>query len=126
MLRLSTTLRLSITIIGFVLLATMSTGLNAQQSVSVGATDIGGVVTSSTGLEAGVWVIAETTELPTKYAKIPDLPKANYSVWVRGYGLGWILPKCAPSRACISILRRCRRRTRPQRRITIRRSIGIQ
>src|ERR687889_304648 len=48
--------------------------------------------------EAGVWVIAETTDLPTKYAKsvvtddrgryvIPDLPTANYEVWVRGYGL---------------------------------------
>jgi hypothetical protein len=45
-----------------------------------------------------VWVIAETTDLPTKFAKIvvtdnrgryvmPDLPKANYNVWVRGYGL---------------------------------------
>ena len=60
--------------------------------------DIGGVVTSATGPEAGVWVIAETTELPTKFAKIvvtddqgryvlPDLPKANYNIWVRGYGL---------------------------------------
>ena len=50
------------------------------------------------GPEAGVWVIAETTDLPTKYAKmvvtdergryvVPGLPKANYSVWVRGYGL---------------------------------------
>ena len=51
------------------------------------------------GPEAGVWVIAETTELPTKFAKIvvtddqgrfviPDLPpKVNYEVWVRGYGL---------------------------------------
>ena len=50
------------------------------------------------GPEAGVWVIAETTDLPTKFAKIvvtddrgrylmPDLPKANYDVWVRGYGL---------------------------------------
>ena len=69
-----------------------------QASVSIGATDIGGVVTGASGPEAGVWVIAETTELPTKYAKIvvtddqgryviPDLPKANYSVWVRGYGL---------------------------------------
>ena len=48
--------------------------------------------------EAGVWVIAETTELPTPLRKIvvtddqgrylvPDLPKANYDVWVRGYGL---------------------------------------
>src|SRR2546425_2116020 len=64
----------------------------------VGATDIGGVVSGPKGPEAGVWVIAETTDLPTKYAKvvvtdgkgrylIPDLPKANYDVWVRGYGL---------------------------------------
>jgi hypothetical protein len=55
-------------------------------------------VRSPSGPEAGVWVIAETTELPTKYAKmvvtdeqgryvIPDLPTAAYSVWVRGYGL---------------------------------------
>jgi hypothetical protein len=60
--------------------------------------DIGGVVTGPKGPEAGVWVIAETSDLPTKYVKIvvtddrgrfviPDLPKANYSVWVRGYGL---------------------------------------
>ncbi len=60
--------------------------------------DVGGVVTSSNGPEAGVWVIAETTDLPTKFVKIvvtddqgrylvPDLPKANYNVWVRGYGL---------------------------------------
>ena len=60
--------------------------------------DIGGVVTSANGPEAGVWVIAETTDLPTKFAKIvvtddqgryvmPDLPKASYSLWVRGYGL---------------------------------------
>jgi hypothetical protein len=66
--------------------------------VSIGATDIGGVVTSAHGPEAGVWVIAETTDLPTKFAKIvvtddagryviPALPKANYKVWVRGYGL---------------------------------------
>ncbi len=48
--------------------------------------------------EAGVWVIAETTDLPTRLAKIvvtddqgryliPGLPKANYNVWARGYGL---------------------------------------
>jgi len=74
----------------------------AQQSVDssirVGATDLGGVVTSVNGPEAGVWVIAETNDLPTKFAKIvvtddrgryllPELPKASYSVWVRGYGL---------------------------------------
>ncbi|MFI5244731.1 MAG: carboxypeptidase-like regulatory domain-containing protein, partial [Gemmatimonadales bacterium] len=62
------------------------------------SSDISGSVTGPHGPEAGVWVIAETSDLPTKYAKIvvtddrgryvlPDLPKANYSVWVRGYGL---------------------------------------
>src|ERR1051325_7678930 len=67
-------------------------------SVKVGEKDIGGVVTGAKGPEAGVWVIAETTDLPTKFARIvvtddqgrsliPDLPVANYSVWVRGYGL---------------------------------------
>jgi hypothetical protein len=60
--------------------------------------DIAGVVRGPAGPEAGVWVIAETTDLPTKLAKIvvtddrgqfvlPDLPAANYSIWVRGYGL---------------------------------------
>ena len=59
---------------------------------------ISGVVTSSAGPEAGVWVIAETLDLGTKYRKlvvtddrgrylVPDLPKAKYKVWVRGYGL---------------------------------------
>jgi hypothetical protein len=66
--------------------------------VRIGAVDLGGVVTSANGPEAGVWVIAETTDLPTRYIKevvtddrgrylIPDLPKAKYTVWARGYGL---------------------------------------
>ena len=76
------------------------TPVMAQQApaVSIGATDIGGVVSGPKGPEAGVWVIAETTDLPTKMNKtvvtddqgrylIPDLPKANYVVWARGYGL---------------------------------------
>ena len=72
-----------------------------QQSadgVTIGDSDLGGVVTSATGPEAGVWVIAETTDLPTRYAKmvvtdergryvVPGLPRASYNVWVRGYGL---------------------------------------
>jgi hypothetical protein len=69
-----------------------------QAALAIDNDDIGGVVTGPTGPEAGVWVIAETTDLPTKYAKIvvtddrgryvvPDLPTANYQVWVRGYGL---------------------------------------
>ena len=60
--------------------------------------DIGGIVTSRLGPEGGVWVIAETTDLGTRFAKmavtddygryvIPDLPKAHYRIWVRGYGL---------------------------------------
>src|SRR5262245_29644433 len=76
--------------------------LDAQQpaapAVQVDADDLGGVVAGDKGPEAGVWVIAETTDLPTKFARIvvtddrgryliPDLPKAGYSVWVRGYGL---------------------------------------
>ena len=71
---------------------------SGDAGISIGGSDLGGVVTGAQGPEAGVWVIAETTELPTKFAKIvvtddrgryliPDLPKGNYSVWVRGYGL---------------------------------------
>jgi len=73
--------------------------VSAQQSaVTVGGADIGGVVGGPNGPEAGVWVIAETNDLGTKFARIvvtddqgryliPDLPRANYDVWVRGYGL---------------------------------------
>src|SRR5712691_7862388 len=79
-------------------LAGLLTAQNKSEAVRVGNTDLGGVVTSSNGPEAGVWVIAETADLGTKFVKIvvtddrgrylvPDLPKANYSVFVRGYGL---------------------------------------
>src|SRR5215469_16197972 len=81
-----------------VTLAGLLAGQQKSETVRVGNADIGGVVTSTKGAEAGVWVIAETTELPTKFVKIvvtddqgrylvPELPKANYNVWVRGYGL---------------------------------------
>src|SRR5688572_8933339 len=70
----------------------------AAAQVAIDKDDIGGVVTGPNGPEAGVWVIAETTDLPTRYTKsvvtddqgryvIPDLPVGNYQVWVRGYGL---------------------------------------
>jgi len=70
----------------------------AQAAVAIDADDIGGVVTGPRGPEAGVWVIAESTNLLTALRKIvvtddqgryllPDLPKADYNVWVRGYGL---------------------------------------
>jgi hypothetical protein len=81
-------------------LAGAPANLRAQQpaAVAIDNDDIGGVVTGPKGPEAGVWVIAETTDLPTRYTKavvtddqgryvIPDLPVANYKVWVRGYGL---------------------------------------
>ena len=79
-----------------VVLATAPATLRAQ--VAIDGDDIGGVVRGPSGPEAGVWVIAETTDLPTKFARIvvsdgqgryviPDLPRAKYKVWVRGYGL---------------------------------------
>src|SRR6185503_19921180 len=80
-------------------LAVRPTQVGAQP-IRIGPTDIGGVVTSVKGPEAGVWVIAETTGLGTRrYAKIvvtddqgryllPALPSgAQYNVWVRGLGL---------------------------------------
>src|SRR5260221_9086323 len=82
------------------LLAFVTAPARAQQmAVAIDNDDIGGVVRGPAGPEAGVWLIAETTELPTKFAKIvvtddqgryviPDLPpNVNYQVWVRGYGL---------------------------------------
>jgi hypothetical protein len=71
---------------------------SAAPAPTAGTGVISGTVTGPHGPEAGVWVIAETSDLPTKYVKIvvtddrgryllPDLPKANYSVWVRGYSL---------------------------------------
>jgi hypothetical protein len=90
---------------GFALLAFViasAVGIGASQTAapaaSVDKDDIGGTVTSAKGPEAGVWVIAQTTDLPTQLVKIvitddrgryliPDLPQANYNVWARGYGL---------------------------------------
>ncbi len=71
---------------------------NARPAIQIGADDIGGTVSGPKGPEAGVWVIADTRDLPTRFIKIvvtddqgryvlPELPKAKYKVWVRGYGL---------------------------------------
>jgi hypothetical protein len=79
-------------------LALLASGLVYATAPSVDADDIGGIVTGDKGPEAGVWVIAETSAFKTRYAKIvvtdeqgrfviPDLPAAEYKVWVRGYGL---------------------------------------
>ncbi len=69
-----------------------------QKPIPIDDNDIAGVVSDPRGPAAGVWVIAETTGLPARFVRIvvtddrgqyliPDLPKATYSVWVRGYGL---------------------------------------
>ena len=71
---------------------------SAQTAVPVKKNEIGGVVTSPHGPEAGVWVIAETHDTPTRFARmvvtddqgrylVPDLPAGHYKVWARGYGV---------------------------------------
>src|SRR5688500_2848198 len=106
----------------------------ADPAIRIGGNDLGGVVTSAKGPEAGVWVIAETTDLPTRFGKIvvtddrgryviPDLPRASYSVWVRGYGLV-DSPKVRTEPARRSISRPSSRRAPRRRRNTIRPSTG--
>jgi hypothetical protein len=86
-------------LVGVALVATPY-GSRAQEAnaVAIDSDDIGGVVRGPGGPEAGVWVIAETRDLPTRFTRsvvtddqgryvLPDLPKANYKIWVRGYGL---------------------------------------
>jgi len=96
--RLGSTLRAGLTAAAVTGCIFVTTAPLPAEQVTVGDAELGGVVTSVNGPEAGVWVIAETTDLPTKFAKIvvtdgegryllPELPKATYSVWVRGYGL---------------------------------------
>ena len=77
---------------------TVASGQATRGTVPMDSDDIAGVVTGPGGPEAGVWVIAETRDLPTRHIKIvvtddsgryliPDLPQATYELWVRGYGL---------------------------------------
>jgi hypothetical protein len=91
--------KLNCIIASLVVLAGCLTGEGAALGeAAVGADEIRGTVQSAHGAEAGVWVIAETQDFQTRFAKIvvtdeagryliPDLPKAKYRVWVRGYGL---------------------------------------
>jgi hypothetical protein len=94
-------LRLALVVTVIAALATAGVGARGQVSVppvAIDANDIGGVVTGSRGAEAGVWVVAETQDTPTRFIEsvvtddqgryvLPDLPKGTYDVWVRGYGL---------------------------------------
>ena len=76
----------------------VSPAQQTRPAVEIDSDDIGGVVTGPNGPEAGVWVIAETRDMQSRYIKsvvtddqgryvVPDLPKANYTIWSRGYGL---------------------------------------
>ena len=78
----------------------------ASGQVPMDNDDISGEVRGPTGPEAGVWVIAETNDLDTRFRKIvvtdtmgryllPDLPDATYDIWVRGYGLTDSTPSSA-------------------------------
>jgi hypothetical protein len=90
--------RLAANVLALPALLALASCSPAEAGFSLGEDDIGGVVTGPDGPEAGVWVIAETDDLATKFVRIvvtddqgrylvPDLPPAEYSVWVRGYGL---------------------------------------
>ncbi|MBM3777071.1 MAG: carboxypeptidase regulatory-like domain-containing protein [Acidimicrobiia bacterium] len=85
-------------LLGGLIGCTAPVGTQSGGAVPIDPDDIGGVVTGPAGPEAGVWVIAETASLPTPFARIvvtdeqgryvlPDLPRGDYQVWVRGYGL---------------------------------------
>jgi hypothetical protein len=84
--------------VSWLLALALLAGCDAADAGSGGGDDISGTVRGPSGPEAGVWVIAETRDLPTPFARIvvtddegrylvPDLPDAQYDVWVRGYGL---------------------------------------
>ncbi len=93
-------IQIAVVVFAAVVLTSLA-GMHAQvapATVAIDNDDIGGVVSGPRGPEAGAWVIAETRDTPTHLIKIvvtddqgryllPDLPKGNYDVWVRGYGL---------------------------------------
>ena len=88
----------AIGLVGYVAIVAAGQAASQTSDVAIDSDDVGGVVSGPKGPEGGVWVIAETTDTPTRFNKIvvtddqgryvvPDLPKATYDVWVRGYGL---------------------------------------
>ena len=83
-----------------VVVCAIAVGLSerAVQRTELDDDDVGGIVSSADGPEAGVWVVAETTDFATRFIRIvatddqgryvlPDLPDATYELFVRGYGL---------------------------------------
>jgi hypothetical protein len=102
---------LAAAVCGAVLISFTQTDVRAADNTGV----ITGVVSSAKGPEAGVWVIAETEALPTKFRKIvvtddrgryllPELPQGvSYKVWVRGYGLVDSPPVTAKTDATLNL-----------------------
>jgi len=91
-------MKLKMILLGCCAAVPLQIAMASAAEIDMSAHDIGGQVTGTNGPEAGIWVIAETKDLPTKYAKvvvtddqgrylIPELPDATYKVWARGYGL---------------------------------------
>ena len=120
-----------------VLLVATSRAQQPAGDVAIDPDDIGGVVTGPVGPEAGVWVIAETRELPVRYIKsvvtddrgrfvVPDLPPATYTVWARGYGLVDSDKATAEARSASRDRRQGRPQTTPLPRTTTRPSIGTR
>ena len=98
MLRRTVVALVTLVALGSLALLVPSYAQQAASEVAIDSDDIGGVVMGPKGPEAGVWVIAETRDLPVRYIKsvvtddrgrfvVPDLPAASYQVWARGYGL---------------------------------------
>jgi len=126
--------RMTAALLGSIALFVSGAVFAASGGLQIQADDIGGVVRGPSGPEAGVWVIAETDELPTRLIKVvvtddqgryllPDLPDATYSVWVRGYGLVDSDPANAEPGATLNLTQSKRRAKRKPRNI-IQRTTG--
>jgi hypothetical protein len=107
---------LCVALLGVITVIAVTSAIAFQQSRRLAPQGyITGVVRTAQGPESGVWVIAETKDLLTNFIKIvvtddqgrfmvPELPDANYDVWVRGYGLVDSKPiKIKPSTTAITL-----------------------